>query len=699
MGILAQGMIIPGEFQDPEIREGETNDQGRRQRLDSVYGIVGTYDFKPLGVSELPLRMQRIVGSILESNADIVCLQELDLVHLFSKRMAEVGYTLVAYQQKRKRNGKCHTVDYDGKLNAKGKMEGDLDGVAIYVKDLNREDSRLKIVTDYQNDANARPCPDCEGNLIKNPAADVGCNLCDPEKPGFLLPATGDRIDNTGFMGLAGRGYGLPILPKVGGCDKMKGPRFAFCKGKMKTAADGTETCGDKKCGKAWQPITVDALLHQIEAGAWRAAEVNKKWKQIMAHAHLQMVKDREGNPMPAMDIDVFSFHGKSGEADKDIPVKIAQAEYVANAIGDVKKLREQTHIFCPCDFNSHIPNNVPACRRCKGQHVLENGGQCQLCKLPEELRQLRSPGRDYRYDTYSRFEARLINNGVTMNSAYKTVFDQHTAWTCVKTREWPNHSTKDPNQIDKIGTTSNCIDYVGHCDNSVVAAVSNLVVRGLPVADYWKTFPSIHAPSDHGKPLVVKFFLKGDVERDLVGENQTEENHKLRLRIEAVKMKMDKVNTTAGAKDVEIKVRIIMREFGRKNSQTLMYTAIEDYTEGLADYCSNTKMNKFIKKMQDASDVDIVENLNENGDQMLATIRQSIMQDRRAHPDCQTFTAVDLLDYHYGCLTKTLGVTKASKRLAAQLAAQDQDDEKAQPNGPNPREQAAAQVEQERLA
>merc|ERR1712096_560668 len=243
---------------------------------------------------------------------------------------------------------------------------------------------------------------------------------------------------------------------------------------------------------------------------------------QVMAHVHLQLVKDSRGNPIEEpMDIDVFSFHGKSGEAQKDLPVKIAQAEYVANAIGEVKRLRERTHIFCPCDFNSHIANN------------------------PENPRK----------DTYSRFAAQLRKHNVDMESAYFNVFGKHTAWTCVKTREWPNHSTKDPNQINKIGTTSNCIDYVGHCVNSVVAAVSNLVVRGLPVADYWKTFPSIHAPSDHGKPLVVKFFLKGDVERDLVGENQTEENHKLRLRIEAVKMKMDKVNTTAGAKDVEIKV------------------------------------------------------------------------------------------------------------------------------------------------
>merc|ERR1712096_443214 len=652
MGILAQGMIIPGEFQDPEIREGETNDQGRRQRLDSVYGIVGTYDFKPLGVSELPLRMQRIVGSILESNADIVCLQELDLVHLFSKRMAEVGYTLVAYQQKRKRNGKCHTVDYDGKLNAKGKMEGDLDGVAIYVKDLNKEDSRLRLVTEYQNEANRRPCPDCEGNLIKNPAADAGCNLCDPEKPGFLLPATGDRIDNTGFMGLAGRGYGLPILPKVGGCKRMTADRtrFAFCGGKKTPVGDGTFICGqnrkNKGCGEAWQEngIEVGELLHQIENRAWEEAEVNNAWKQVMAHVHLQLVKDSKGNPIEEpMDIDVFSFHGKSGEAQKDLPVKIAQAEYVANAIGEVKRLRERTHIFCPCDFNSHIANN------------------------PENPKN----------DTYSRFAAQLRKHNVNMVSAYFDVFGKHTAWTCVKTREWPNHSTKEPNQINKIGTTSNCIDYVGHCVNSVVAAVSNLVVRGLPVTDYWKTFPSIHAPSDHGKPLVVKFLLKGGVERNLETRSNSTEANRNRQKIEDEKKKMDEVKTKAGEKDVEIKVRLIMREFGRKKFiQTLKYTTITEYTTGLLDYCKTTQMKSFIKKMKDASDVDIKENLNknENGDQMLESIRQRIMEDRRAHPDCQTvdltITAVEILNYHYGRLIETLTVTKASKARQAAGAA-----------------------------
>merc|ERR1712202_122636 len=343
-------------------------------------------------------------------------------------------------------------------------------------------------------------------------------------------------------------------------------------------------------------------------------------------------------------------------------PVKVAQAKFVANEIARVKALRPDTHIFCPCDFNTHIRN--------------EDELSEAETNRPDALKQ----------DSYTQFRNHLeaacveVVDGkrrvpVSMTRAYKDVLGRHPDWTCVKTREWPDHKDRNPNQPSKIGTTSNGIDYVGHCTNSVTLAISNLTVPGLPTEDYWKSFPSAHSFSDHGVPLVVKFALTGE-NRDAQRTDPWEATEFTKDVLKDMRV----VKQEANKRDVDIRTRIIMREFNKTlGKHNWRQTSFTNYTADLKKWANSQKNfggePTFLTKIKDHHHVkaDMEEQV-----QYLEKFRECKLRDLYAQVDA----LVDSL--------------RQEQNMVAPPA--DQGDEKSEPNAPNPREQAAAQAEQERL-
>jgi hypothetical protein len=555
--VLAQGMILAGEFWDPVKREGE-NDDLFQERVKAVYGTIGNFDDTKevfdFGsqklIERLPLRMQRIVASIIQNDPDVVCLQELDLIELFSVEMDKAGYKLVGYQQKRAKNRNCHTVSV--MRNGGDEPERDVDGAAIYIK----KDGRLQIAGQDDEGFQNTKCAVCHGKgKVASPqddektgaSADTKCPRCNGL--GITLQ---NSSDETGFMGHGGRGIGLPLSKNFKLNDNC-----LKCSGSGKEKSDEDKSGDEKRDEPATDCVTCNGTgKHGEENNVLKVLQrpaANEKWKQIMVHAHLQLVKDNKNVPMAPVNIDIFTFHGKSGDAASQIPVKIAQAKYAAEEIAKVKALRQDTHLFFPCDFNTHITNNVTNADK----------------------------------DTYTQFMKHLTEREVPvkMTSAYKDVLGQHPEWTCVKTRGWPDHQAKMPNQPNKIGTTSNSIDYLGHCDNSVTISVSNLLVQELDKDKYPVTFPSIHAFSDHGVPLVADFLLKckpQDNSTNGVGEYTN------------VLADMTDVKYEATRNDVKIKTAVTLREFGRFNDNYVgfqnrtpisKYETVEMYIAAMKDF------------------------------------------------------------------------------------------------------------------
>merc|ERR1712096_216862 len=505
-------------------------------------------------------RMKRIIGSIAENEPDVVCLQELDMIELFTEKMKTINYTLVGYQQKRGRNPKCHSTLIQNRQVLGKQYDGaDLDGVGIFVKN-----------GMFRVEVESRPRSDCASGYNDGKCArkETDCDVC---------KAVGhDEFWNT--------------------CAKCKGTKkWSVCEDTQRTddgKCNGCDSdwgeikpckvCLDMPYGTPdWRtthrmppadPVNFDGSYYLGNAGKGFGLPLdkndpttpapNKKWKQIMTSAHLQMVKTRQGEDMlEPVDIDIFSFHGKSGDRAKDTPIKKMQAKFCANEIAKVKKLRPNTHVFFPCDFNTHISNTVPE-------------------------------GKE-KDDTYTQFLAHLMLQGrVNMESAYKDVLGEHPQFTCVKTREWTDYRGGTPNQGNKIGTTSNGIDYVGHCNNSMTLAVSNLLAANIDPEDYWRCFPSEYAFSDHGVPLVADFALS---------EPKT-------LEIKSTLEKMSNVKNAAQKMDVKIRTRVIVREFAKSLEITEIMSAtksLPDFTKAVKAYVKKTKTFKgppsFVLKIETA--------------------------------------------------------------------------------------------------
>jgi hypothetical protein len=229
--------------------------------------------------------------------------------------------------------------------------------------------------------------------------------------------------------------------------------------------------------------------VHRLEEIDWtKSPTKEKEWKQMMVHAKLKLTM-LGGTPEI---IDVFASHNKSGEDPKDFPKKIAQARFLAIEVKKVKKENNDTHVFVCSDFNTDVKNDADIVNK--------------------------------DYDTHSQFEKKL---GGILKSSYKDVYGEHLPWTCVKTRDWMHHVKKEPNQPEKLGATSADIDIIEHCDKSVVLSVSNLLTTDMDIGDYYKSFPSKHAFSDHGKPLLCEFALSPGVkpnDEEKVSEETSEE-------------------------------------------------------------------------------------------------------------------------------------------------------------------------------
>merc|ERR1712096_595205 len=115
-------------------------------------------------------RMKRIIGSIAENEPDVVCLQELDMIELFTENMKKINYTLVGYQQKRGRNPKCHSTLIQNRQVLGKQYDGaDLDGVGIFVKN-----------GMFRVEIESRPCSDCASGYNDGKCArkETDCDVC-----------------------------------------------------------------------------------------------------------------------------------------------------------------------------------------------------------------------------------------------------------------------------------------------------------------------------------------------------------------------------------------------------------------------------------------------------------------------------------------------------------------------------------------
>jgi len=285
-----------------------------------------------------------------------------------------------------------------------------------------------------------------------------------------------------------------------------------------------------------------------------------------MVSVHLQMIQDRDGTKMPNVDMDVFTFHNKSGSKKKDIPVKLGQAYFVAREIAKVKQLRQHTHVFTPCDFNSHMTDD-------------SDDIWAQFAVKPNDDIDI----------GYSRAQF------VRLFSAYKDIFNMHPLFTCIKTRHWTDYKKGNPNQPDKCGTTSNSIDSIGHCVNSIVLQVSDLMCPSLDDKDYWKTFPSASSFSDHGVPLVAEFALTRPEEfaqnlRASMMLKKANEDAGLRGIVDGKLRRMEEVKALANKMDCSIRTHILMREFGRAQKDGRTPDELKTYTTALINSCDGKK-------------------------------------------------------------------------------------------------------------
>merc|ERR1712096_320338 len=254
-----------------------------------------------------------------------------------------------------------------------------------------------------------------------------------------------------------------------------------------------------------------------------------------------------------------------SGSKKKDIPVKLGQAYFVAREIAKVKQLRQHTHVFTPCDFNSHMTDD-------------SDDIWAQFAVKPNDDIDI----------GYSRAQF------VRLFSAYKDIFNMHPLFTCIKTRHWTDYKKGNPNQPDKCGTTSNSIDSIGHCVNSIVLQVSDLMCPSLDDKDYWKTFPSASSFSDHGVPLVAEFALTrpGEFAQSRFASNmlmKATENPELRARVDERKRRMEEVKALAIKMDCSIRTHILMREFGRARKGRTP-DELKPYTTALINSCDGKK-------------------------------------------------------------------------------------------------------------
>jgi len=180
-------------------------------------------------------------------------------------------------------------------------------------------------------------------------------------------------------------------------------------------------------------------------------------------------------------------------------------------------------------------------------------------------------------------------------------------------------------------------IDLLAHCDNSVTVSVSDLVVHGLQPEDYYKTFPSIHAPSDHGRPLVSEFILTGDSNASKQLLKPVSDEMSMLPANDVIKHSwniMKEVSVHAGQRDWQVKSRIIVREYGRKKALEVLETkTIGDYKDGLEAYCAGSKMRQFIRKMLNVRHHDVLANLTNLG---LGELKKNMMSDRLNHPQCR---------------------------------------------------------------